>query len=60
MKRLRDDETLRNSMCIWYPSCPCSNGGCVGLPDEGCYVYRWFKKLILDDIADAAKKMLDK
>lgn len=26
--------------------CPCRTGSCFGLPDDGCPVYVWFKKLI--------------
>ena len=27
-------------------NCPCRAGGCYGLPDEDCPVYRWFKQVI--------------
>lgn len=26
--------------------CPCRTGSCFGLPDDGCPVYVWFKKLV--------------
>ena len=26
--------------------CPCSTGGCYGLPDEGCPVYQWFMNVM--------------
>ena len=32
--------------CWLYDGCPCRSGGCYGLPDDGCPVYRWFKKVI--------------
>lgn len=58
--KMRDNEIFQNIMCVWIDCCPSRTGGCVGLPDDGCPVYRWFKKLILEDIADAAKKMIEK
>lgn len=56
---MRDNEIFQNIMCVWIDCCPSRTGGCVGLPDDGCPVYRWFKKLILENIADAAKKMIE-
>lgn len=36
--------------CILYPRCPYLTAVCrVSLPDDGCYVYRWFKRLISED-----------
>lgn len=32
--------------CRFYDGCPYHTGGCYGLPDEGCPVYRWFKQII--------------
>ena len=32
--------------CWLFDGCPCRSGGCFGLPDDGCPVYVWFKKLI--------------
>lgn len=32
--------------------CPCMTGMCYSvLPDESCYIYNWFKKLIFEDLA---------
>lgn len=40
----------KTERCWLYDyNCPCRSGTCYGLPDEGCPVYRWFKKLILKD-----------
>ena len=35
--------------CYLYGNCPCQTAVCTGmpLPDEGCPVYRYFRKLIL-------------
>ena len=32
-------------------NCPCRTATCfvVTLPDEGCWVYRWFRRLIEED-----------
>lgn len=40
-------ELEENKKC-WLTkyNCPCLTGGCYGLPDEGCPVYRWFKEVI--------------
>lgn len=40
-------ELEKNKKC-WLAkyNCPCQTGGCYGLPDSGCPVYRWFKQLI--------------
>ena len=38
-----------NERCLLYMGCPCRTASCYGLPDEGCPVYRWFKKLIEDN-----------
>lgn len=47
MIKIRDSE---NQKCILYPKCPYLTAVCrVILPDNGCYVYRWFKQLILED-----------
>lgn len=36
--------------CILFPGCPYLTAVCrVSLPDDGCYVYRWFKRLISED-----------
>lgn len=35
-----------DNRCWLYSACPCRTGGCYGLPDDGCPVYRWFRKLI--------------
>ena len=47
---MRDDEELQNKRCWLFKNCPYHTGGCIGLPDYGCYTYRWFKKLILEDM----------
>ena len=35
-----------DNRCWLYSGCPCRTGACYGLPDDGCPVYRWFRKLI--------------
>lgn len=36
-----------NEKCYLWPDCPCKTGACAaGLPDDGCPVYRYFKKLL--------------
>ena len=35
-------------LCWMYESCMVRSAGCLGYPDKGCYVYRWFEKLISD------------
>ena len=39
-------EIKKLEQCWLYNGCPCHTGGCYGLPDEGCPVYRWFKQII--------------
>ena len=46
---MREIEELKHERCWLYQGCPCRTAGCIGLPDEGCPVYRWFKKLIEED-----------
>lgn len=36
-----------NAKCILKGNCPCETGACQIPPDEGCPVYRYFKRLIL-------------
>lgn len=36
--------------CPLFKWCPSKTAACrVCLPDDGCYWYRWFKKLIQED-----------
>lgn len=36
--------------CPWYDMCVHKTATCrVRYPDEGCVLYRWFKKLILEE-----------
>ena len=40
-------ELEKHKQCWLYKyGCPCRTGGCYGLPDDGCPVYRWFKQVI--------------
>ena len=40
---------MKSEHCWLYKyGCPCRTASCWGLPDEGCPVYIWFKKFILD------------
>lgn len=40
-------ELEKDSQCWLYKyGCPCRTGGCYGLPDSGCPVYKWFKEVI--------------
>lgn len=44
-----ESESLeRLERCWLYDGCPCKTAGCIGLPDDGCPVYRWFEKIIKD------------
>ncbi len=46
-EKIRDG---KSKLCILFPKCPYLTAVCrVDLPDDGCYVYRWFKQLILED-----------
>ena len=46
---LNTKKASANERCLLYMGCPCRTASCYGLPDEGCPVYRWFKKLIEDN-----------
>jgi len=40
-------EVEKEKFCWLYKyNCHCRTGGCYGLPDNGCPVYRWFKLVI--------------
>ena len=41
--------------CYLYGSCKCQTAGCVVRPDNGCPVYRYFKKLIIQDYNERLK-----
>ena len=48
MKMILNNE--KSKPCILFPKCPYLTAACrVALPDDGCYVYRWFKQLILEE-----------
>ena len=48
MKMILNNE--KSKPCILFPKCPYLTAVCrVALPDDGCYVYRWFKQLILEE-----------
>ncbi len=37
----------KNQKCPLFDFCNCKTGHCLAeLPDDSCYWYRWFKKLI--------------
>ena len=38
---------MMDDKCYLWPDCPSRTGACAGgLPDDGCPVYRYFKKLL--------------
>ena len=42
-----EEEKKEEELCILFPICNCKTAICrVELPDESCYYYRYFKKLI--------------
>ena len=43
---------------LYQYGCPCRTGGCFGLPDEGCPVYRWFRYLIEEDINECNRDII--
>jgi hypothetical protein len=51
MKMREEVKNSSQKQCWMVSHCPCRTAVCyvVPLPDEGCYVYRWFKKLIKED-----------
>lgn len=41
------EEKKEEELCVLFPICNCKTAMCrVELPDESCYYYRYFKKLI--------------
>lgn len=42
-----EEEKKKEELCALFPICNCKTAMCrVELPDESCYYYRYFKKLI--------------
>ena len=49
---IREECEIKGIKGCWLydHECPCLSAICaVSLPDEGCYLYRWFRKLIKED-----------
>ena len=45
-----DLSKVKDQQCWLYKyGCPCRTAGCIGLPDQGCPVYRWFKQVITEN-----------
>lgn len=45
-------------ICPLFKWCPSKTATCrVCLPDDGCYWYRWFKKLIQENNESRVKKI---
>jgi hypothetical protein len=50
MMRKRSKRINKEQECPLFKWCPSHTAVCrVYLPDDGCYWYRWFKKLIQED-----------
>ena len=53
---IREEVAMNGRKACWLTeyNCPCMTAAClvVPLPDEGCWVYRWFKRLIEEDSRD--------
>lgn len=48
--RKRSKRINKEQECSLFKWCPSKTAVCrVCLPDNGCYWYRWFKKLIQED-----------
>lgn len=50
---IREEVAKSDRKACWLTeyNCPCRTATCyvMPLPDEGCWVYRWFKRLIEED-----------
>ena len=44
------EEKKEEELCILFPICNCKTAMCRAVPpDESCYYYRYFKKLIEEE-----------